>query len=118
MGKGQGSWVEAYAKAQAMVAKMTNEEKNNITYGYVSTTNGCSGNSGAAQRVGYPGMCLNDAENGVRYTDGVNAYPSSIHVGAAWNKDLAYKRAQYMGAEFKAKGGNISPLDVSVKDVS
>jgi beta-glucosidase len=84
---------------------MTNEEKNNITYGYSSTSNGCVGNSGAVHRLGYPGMCLQDAGNGVRATDGVSAFPGGVHVGAAWNKSLAYDRGQYMGAEFKAKGG-------------
>lgn len=84
---------------------MTNEEKNNITYGYTSTTNGCSGTSGAVNRLGFPGLCLNDAENGVRGTEGVNAYPAAVHVGAAWDKNLAYNRGEYMGAEFKAKGG-------------
>lgn len=65
---------------------MTNEEKENVTYGHTSLTNGCAGNSGAVRRLGYPGICLQDAENGVRGTDGVNGYPSGIHVGAAWNK--------------------------------
>lgn len=105
VGQGLGSWADAYAKARALVANMTNEEKNNITYGFTSTTNGCSGVNGAAQRVGFPGMCLNDAGNGLRGTDGTNAYPAAIHVGAAWNKNLAYDRGLYMGAEFKAKGG-------------
>jgi beta-glucosidase len=89
-----------------MVAKMTNSEKENLTYGYTSTTNGCSGNSGSAMRVGFPGFCLNDAGNGVRGTDMVNSYASGIHIGASWNRDLAYTRAQFMGAEFKSKGGN------------
>ncbi|KAJ6095221.1 hypothetical protein N7486_005967 [Penicillium sp. IBT 16267x] len=87
---------------------MTNEEKNNLTYGYTSTTNGCSGNSGGAPRLGFPGLCLQDSENGVRGTDMVNGYPSGIHVGAAWNSELSYQRASYMGAEFKAKGVNVA----------
>jgi len=85
---------------------MTNEEKNNITYGQTDTSNGCSGVSGSVPRLGYPGLCLNDAGNGVRGTDGVNSYASGIHVGASWNRDLANTRARFMGAEFKAKGIN------------
>lgn len=84
---------------------MTDFEKNNITYGYTSTTNGCSGNSGGVPRLDFPGLCLQDAGNGVRGTEGTNGYASGVHVGAAWNRNLAYNRAQYMGAEFKAKGG-------------
>ncbi|RHZ54835.1 beta-glucosidase [Aspergillus thermomutatus] len=106
--QGLGDWKQAYAKAKALVAQMTNEQKNNLTYGYTSTTNGCSGNSGGAPGVGFPGLCLQDAGNGVRGTDMVNAYASGIHVGAAWNRDLAYERAHYMGAEFKRKGVNVA----------
>ncbi|KAL2816181.1 glycosyl hydrolase family 3 N terminal domain-containing protein [Aspergillus cavernicola] len=106
--QGLGEWEGAYTKAKALVARMTDEEKNNITYGYSSLTNGCGGNSGSAPRVGYPGMCLQDSGNGVRGTDMVNGYASGLHVGAAWNRDLAYQRAHYMGAEFKRKGANIA----------
>jgi beta-glucosidase len=89
---GLGEWASAYAKAKALVSRMTNEEKNNITYGQASTT-GCSGVSGTIPRLGFPGLCLQDSGNGVRGTDGVNGYPSGLHAGAAWNRQLAYDRA-------------------------
>jgi beta-glucosidase len=55
-------------------------------------------------------MCLHDAGNGVRATDLVNSYPSALHVGASWDKNLTYQRGLYMGKEFKAKGGEfLSP---------
>lgn len=107
-GEGLGDWSSAYAKAKALVAQMTNDEKNNITYGYSSTTNGCSGNIPAIGRLGFSGICLQDAGNGIRATDMVNSYASGIHVGAAWNRNLAYSRAQFMGAEFKRKGVNVA----------
>jgi beta-glucosidase len=87
---------------------MTNGEKNNVTYGYQSADNGCAGNSGSALRIGYPGICLHDAGNGVRGLDMVNAYASGLHVGAAWSRDLALKRGQCMGAEFKRKSINVA----------
>lgn len=102
---GAGRWAEAYSQAVALVAQMTNEEKENTTYGHTSTTNGCSGNSGGVPRLNFPGLCLNDAGNGVRGADLVNGYPAGLHVGSAWNRKLAYDRAQFMGAEFKTKGG-------------
>lgn len=46
---GTGDWASAYARAAATVAQMTNEEKQNVTFGYTSTANGCSG----AQQVRY-----------------------------------------------------------------
>lgn len=110
---GTGRWAESYAQAVALVAQMTNAEKENITYGYTSTTNGCSGNSGGVPRLNFPGLCLNDAGNGVRGSDLTNGYAAGVHVGAAWNKELAYDRARFMGAEFKAKG-SMFPRPLSV----
>ncbi|KAF2876069.1 beta-glucosidase M [Massariosphaeria phaeospora] len=107
-GSGAGDWGDAYARARDLVSQMTNDEKNNITYGHPSTANGCSGNSGSVPRLSFPGLCLADSGNGVRATDGVNAYPPGMHIGASWNKQLAHSRAHYMGAEFKRKGVNVA----------
>ena len=103
-----GDWASSYDKAKALVAQMTNDEKNNLTYGYTSTTNGCSGNSGSVPRVGFPGLCLQNNGNGVSGTDMVTSYASGIHVGASWNRNLTYSRGQFMGAEFKRKGANVA----------
>jgi len=84
---------------------MTLDEKANITRGFASTSNVCSGNTGTVPRLNWPGMCLQDAGNGVRATDFVNSYPSGIHAGASWDKNLTYQRGFAMGGEFKAKGG-------------
>ncbi|KAK5175113.1 uncharacterized protein LTR77_000250 [Saxophila tyrrhenica] len=105
---GSGGWEESYQVAKDLVSRMTNDEKNNITYGYASTTNGCSGNIPSLERLGFPGLCLSDSGNGVRGTDGVNGYPSGLHMGATWNKALTLSRAQFMGAEFKRKGVNVA----------
>jgi beta-glucosidase len=53
-------------------------------------------------------MCLQDAGNGVRNTDFVSSFASGIHVGASWNKTLAYDRANALGHEFRRKGVNIA----------
>jgi beta-glucosidase len=87
-----------------MVSKMTNDEKNNVVVG-ISGGNGCSGNSGSVDRLGFPGLCLQDGPSGVRGVDMVSAYPSGIHIGATWNETLAGDVGKYMGAEFKKKGG-------------
>ncbi|KAJ5808438.1 hypothetical protein N7474_009707 [Penicillium riverlandense] len=107
-GTGSGDWATAYKKAEAMVSRMTLEEKNNLTYGIDVTTNGCSGNIPAIPRLGFTGMCLQDAGNGVRYADFVNSYPSGLHVGASWNKSLAHERGWYMGGEFRTKGVQVA----------
>lgn len=108
VGNGSEAWATAYDKARSFLSQMSNEEKNNITYGFASTNTSCGGTSGSVPRVGFPGLCLQDAGNGVRGTDMVNGYPSGLHVGASWNRDLAYARGLYMGAEFKAKGVSVA----------
>ena len=107
-GTGTGDWAAAYAKANAFVAQLSLDEKSNLTYGITSLTNGCSGNIPPITRLGFPGMCLQDAGNGVRGTDFVNGYPSALHIGASWNRNLANQRGVYMGNEFYRKGVNVA----------
>ncbi|KAJ5712943.1 uncharacterized protein N7483_010124 [Penicillium malachiteum] len=107
-GTGTGDWATSYQKAAALVAQMTLEEKNNLTYGIETSGTGCVGAIGAISRLGFPGLCLQDAGNGVREADFVNSYPSGLHVGASWNKSLAHDRGWYMGGEFRTKGVNIA----------
>ncbi|KAK5942634.1 hypothetical protein PMZ80_005199 [Knufia obscura] len=104
--QGLGDWAAAYSQAQAFVAQLTIEEKTNLTGGY-SEANGCSGNIYAIERLGFPGLCVTDAGQGVRATDFVNGYASGIHVGASWNKALTHQRGVDMGGEFRTKGVNL-----------
>ncbi|KAJ5953555.1 hypothetical protein N7454_000451 [Penicillium verhagenii] len=106
LGTGSGDWAVAYEKAKDFVSKLSQEEKVNLTAG-VPAENGCSGNIPAIQRLEFPGLCVSDAGNGLRGTDFVNSWPSGIHVGASWNKELARQRAIHMGAEFQRKGVNL-----------
>lgn len=108
VGNGTHAWAAAYGKARSLLHQMTNQEKNNITYGFTAVNTSCGGTSGSVPRIGFPGFCLQDAENGVRGTDMVNGYPSALHVGASWNRNLTYDRGFYMGAEFKAKGVSVA----------
>lgn len=93
---------------------MTLLEMNNVTLGFaasagtVAAGSACSGLSGSVPRLEYPGMCFQDAGNGVRAQDGVSSFASGISVGASWNIDLAYQRGLYMGAEFQRKGVNVA----------
>ncbi|KAF4784956.1 beta-glucosidase [Colletotrichum scovillei] len=106
LGRGKGIWKNAYERATNLVSQLTLEEKVNITRGFAGD-NTCAGNTGSIPRLGWPGMCLHDAGNGVRATDLVNSYPSAIHVGASWDRNLTYQRGYYMGQEFKSKGVNV-----------
>ncbi|KAM3516726.1 hypothetical protein NHJ13051_009640 [Beauveria bassiana] len=102
------SWADAYSSAAEFVAKLTLEEKVNITRGFHDNENTCAGNTGSITRLNWHGLCIMDAGNGVRATDMVSAWSSGLHVGASWDKHLTYQRGLWMGREFRAKGVNIA----------
>ncbi|KAB8216275.1 glycosyl hydrolase family 3 N terminal domain-containing protein [Aspergillus novoparasiticus] len=105
---GTGSWGHALSKAQHLVSQMSLEEKVSLTGGSKDSRNGCGGNIPAIDRLGFPGMCLQDGPNGIKGVELVNGYPSGIHVGASWNKSLAYKQAKAIGGEFRRKGATLA----------
>jgi beta-glucosidase len=112
---GQRTWDDAFVKAKVMVSNMTNEEKNNIvtglSYGLASMLfpkNGCTGSSGGVERFNFTGLCLQDGPAGVRGQELVSAFPSGIHIGASWNRELANQVGTSMGAEFKRKGAHVA----------
>lgn len=79
----------------------------NLTGGTDSTT-GCSGWITSISRLGFPGLCLSDAGNGLRSADYVTSWASGWSVGASWNRELAHERAVGMAQEFRKKGANIA----------
>ncbi|KAB8224285.1 glycosyl hydrolase family 3 N terminal domain-containing protein [Aspergillus novoparasiticus] len=105
-GTGAGDWPSAYNKAKAFVGNLSDDEKVNLTAG-VSSRTGCSGYIQAINRLGFPGICVSDAGNGLRATDYVNGWTSGISVGASWNRNLAHDRGTYMGKEYRKKGVNM-----------
>ncbi|KAI2626983.1 glycoside hydrolase family 3 protein [Hypomontagnella submonticulosa] len=106
-GTGLGDWADSYAKARALVAQMTLEEKVNLTGG-IEADSSCSGIIPAIDRLNFTGLCLSDAGNGVRTTNFASSWASGISVGASWNRELAYQRAVGMAGEFRAKGVHIA----------
>jgi beta-glucosidase len=105
-GTGAGDWASAYTRAKAFVAQLSDDEKVNLTAGVTSNT-ACSGFIQAIDRLGFSGICMSDAGNGLRGTDYVNGWSSGISVGASWNRHLAHSRATYMGQEYRKKGVNM-----------
>ncbi|KAK3299320.1 glycoside hydrolase family 3 protein [Chaetomium fimeti] len=101
------SWKDAYAKAQDLVSQMTLAEKTNITSGVGIFMGPCVGNTGSADRLGFPQLCLQDSALGVSSADNVTAFPAGITTGATWDKALMYARGVAMGKEFRGKGANV-----------
>ncbi|KAK8124726.1 glycosyl hydrolase family 3 N terminal domain-containing protein [Apiospora kogelbergensis] len=107
--QGSGStssrWADAYARAQAIVAQATLEEKLNLTYGHPGQ---CVGNTGSIERLGVPALCFSDAPDGIRGNEFVSAFPAGIHVAATWDRGLMYKYGRALGDEYRGKGINVA----------
>lgn len=106
--RGAGNWTYAVEKARAFVARLTLEEKVNLTTGVGWTNGRCVGNIPPIERVGFDGLCLQDAPLGVRMTDGVTAFPAGLNAAATFDRQLMYERALAIGEEFRGKGVNIA----------
>lgn len=99
-----GGWEEALAKAQAFVNELTLEEKAGMVTGVPGP---CVGNIQAIERLGFPGLCLQDGPLAIRVASYASVFSAGVSVAASWDKDVMYERGAAMGAEFRGKGANI-----------
>lgn len=104
---GKGAWTEAVRKAKDYLEQFTVEEKVSLTTGVGWTRGRCVGNIGAIERIGFPGLCLEDGPLGVRFADLVSVFPAGITTAATFSKELMYERGVAMGEEHRGKGVNI-----------
>ena len=96
---GSGAWASAYSKAAAALAKLSNNDKVGIVTGIGWSNGPCVGNTRAASSIGYPSLCLQDGPLGVRYKQGVTAFPAGVMAASTWDPDLIYSRGNALGAE-------------------
>lgn len=101
---GAGGWEAAMAKAQAFVAELTLEEKTNMVTG---TPGPCVGNIIAIERLGFPGLCLQDGPLAIRVASYASVFSAGVSAAASWDKDILYERGYALGEEFKGKGAHI-----------
>ncbi|KAL9131425.1 MAG: hypothetical protein Q9217_000639 [Psora testacea] len=101
-------WQASYEKASKMVEKMSLVEKVNVTTGTGWAMNLCVGNTGPANNVGFPMLCLQDGPLGIRFADNATYWPAGITAAATWNRDLMYKRGKAWGKEHRLKGVNVA----------
>ena len=108
---GTGDWHDARLRAIEFVQQLTLEEKVSLTSGIntegTPSHTGCSGFINPIERLGFPGICVSDAGNGLRGTELVYSWPGGIHVAASFNRDLTLDRAKGMGGEYAKKGVNV-----------
>ncbi|OQE16274.1 hypothetical protein PENFLA_c028G01569 [Penicillium flavigenum] len=100
-------WKESYAKAQEMVREMTLAEKVNVTTGTGWQMGLCVGNTGPAEFVKFPSLCLQDGPLGLRFAQNITGFPAGITTGATWNRELMQMRGFAIGKEARLKGVNI-----------
>lgn len=88
-----------------MVAQLTLEEKSNLTHG---VSGPCVGQTGAVPRLNIPELCFADAPAGVRGQEFVSSFPSGIHLGATFDRDLMLRYGHALGREYRGKGIHVA----------
>lgn len=68
----------------------------------------CVGNSGSVPRLGFKGLCFEDAPAGIRGPDFVSAFPAGMHLGQTWDKTLMRAYGKALGEEYHGKGVNVA----------
>lgn len=59
-------------------------------------------------RLNFTGLCLQDGPLAIRQADYASVFPAGLTVAAAWDRGLAKKRGDQLGAEYKGKGSHIA----------
>jgi beta-glucosidase len=66
--------------------------------------NMCVGNTGTAESVDFPSLCLQDGPLGIRFADHATSFPAGITVGATWSHELMRAHGVAHGREARLKG--------------
>ncbi|GME24794.1 putative beta-d-glucoside glucohydrolase protein [Neofusicoccum parvum] len=102
-----GDWDGAYAKAEAALAQLDQDEKVGIVTGVGWQKGPCVGNTSPVPKIGYPSLCLQDGPLGIRFAQGVTAFPAGVQAASTWDKKLINERGVAMGAEAKGLGVHV-----------
>ncbi|OTA92458.1 glycoside hydrolase family 3 protein, partial [Hypoxylon sp. CO27-5] len=62
------------------------------------------GNTGTVPRLGFNGLCSQDAPQGVRFADYMSAFTSGQLTTATFDRKLFYERGRAMAEEYRGKG--------------
>jgi beta-glucosidase len=100
------AWAAAYEKARAFVSQLDLAEKLNLTMGYQDGV--CVGHTGTVPRLGFNGLCFEDAPAGIRGPDFVSAFPAGSHLAQTWDREYMYAYGKALGQEYQGKGVNVA----------
>ncbi|RKL04741.1 hypothetical protein BFJ71_g3523 [Fusarium oxysporum] len=98
-------WLNARAKADTLISKMTPKEKSLMVTGTFDGT--CIEYIAPIKRLGFGGLCIQDGPIGLRLGDLVSVFPSGVTTAATWDRQLMALRGEAMAKEFKAKGAHV-----------
>jgi beta-glucosidase len=109
-GNAQHALGAARARARALVARMTLDEKLSMVHGIGFVANaGFAGKVAAIPRLGIPDLVLADGPNGVgNGATGVTAFPAAINGAATWDIRLMHRYGQTLAQEQAGKGNNMT----------
>ncbi|PMD41999.1 glycoside hydrolase family 3 protein [Hyaloscypha variabilis F] len=91
-----GAWADAYAKAVALVAQLTNEEKVTIITG------------GSVSSVNWTALEFKDGTQGVQGYDYVTGFSEASALVTTWDKTLMYNQFKAVALEFYEKGFQVT----------
>ncbi|TLS26886.1 hypothetical protein PpBr36_04126 [Pyricularia pennisetigena] len=101
------TWDEAYAKANAALARITQQDKVNIVSGIGWDKGPCVGNTAPVSAINYPQLCLQDGPTGVRFGTGVTAFTPGIQAASTWDVELMRQRGQFQAEEQRGCGVHV-----------
>jgi beta-glucosidase len=109
-GNAQNALGAAQARARALVARMTLDEKLSMVHGIGFVSNvGFAGKVAAIPRLGIPDLLLADGPNGVgNGATGVTAFPAAINGAATWDTGLMQRYGKTLAQEQAGKGNNVA----------
>jgi len=98
---------DPFARAEALVAKMTLDEKLALFHG---SCKGYVGNVCANDRLGIPAIKMNDGPQGFRdnaHPGTSTAWPAALAIAASFDLNASFEWGAAMGREFYNKGSNV-----------
>ncbi|KUJ21483.1 beta-glucosidase D [Mollisia scopiformis] len=91
-----GTWTDAYAKAVALIAELTNEEKITIITG------------GSVTSVNWTALEFKDGTQSVQGYDYVTGFSEASTLSMTWDKTLMYNQLKAVALEFYGKGFQVT----------
>ncbi|KAL8297693.1 hypothetical protein RB597_007188 [Gaeumannomyces tritici] len=101
------TWDEAYAKANAALSRLSQQDKIGIVTGIGWDKGPCVGNTSPVSSINYPQLCLQDGPTGIRFATSVTAFTPGIQAASTWDVDLMRQRGRFQAEEARGVGVHV-----------